>query len=85
MQQHRWIAKELFQVQKSYTKKEAHALCAEVENKEARGRSKDCKGAWGNLRADVYVHYLCCADVTTVWAHYNINLCILKAYTSHTF
>lgn len=51
---------------KKLHKKGAHALCAEVENKEARGRNKDCKGARGNLRADVYVHYLCCADVTIV-------------------
>ena len=39
---------------KKLHKKGAHALCAEVENKEARGRNKDCKGARGNLRADVY-------------------------------
>ena len=51
---------------KKLHKKGAHALCAEVENKEARGRNKDCKGARGHLRADVYVHYLCCADVTIV-------------------
>lgn len=51
---------------KKLHKKGVHTVCAEVENKEV-GRSKDHRGAWGNLKGDVYVHYLWCEDVTIVW------------------